>query len=318
MRIGQNPAKSIAYVAQPEKVTVAVVSYIPTLGGYYAQSLDVLKTCLNSIWENTQAPYDLLVFDNSSCKDVCDYLREVQVQGKIQYLILSDKNIGKAGAWNFLFEAAPGEYVAYADSDVYHFPGWLKNQIELLDAFPDVGMVTGMPMWTPAEFSTSTIQWAENNPDVKMERGKFLSWSDYWRHAQSLGADESKARVHFEGTEDVTVLYKERRYFIGAAHFQFVSRKSIIQKVLPIPSERPMGQVRLLDSALNEQGFLRFCTPDWWVQHMGNTLKAEFASHISTFPKQTRPSISKLWRLRPVHKVVNWLYHRTFEILYRS
>lgn len=68
MRIGQNPAKSVKTVAQPQDVTVAVVSYIPTLGGYYAQSLDVLQACLNSIWENTRRPYDLMVFGNWRCQ----------------------------------------------------------------------------------------------------------------------------------------------------------------------------------------------------------------------------------------------------------
>ena len=108
MRVGQNPAKSVKYVAQPKKVTVAVIAYIPTLGGYYAQSLDVLKVCLNSIWENTGIPYDLMVFDNASCPEARIYLHEMHSQGKIQYLVLSEKNIGKAGAWNFVFGAVPG------------------------------------------------------------------------------------------------------------------------------------------------------------------------------------------------------------------
>jgi hypothetical protein len=319
MRVGQNPAKSIHFVAQPEKVTVAIVSYIPTLGGYYAQSLEVLKACLGSIWENTRLPYDFLVFDNASCPEVRTYLNEMQTQGKIQYLVLSEKNIGKAGAWNFIFRAAPGEYVAYADSDVYHYPGWLEPQIELLETFPQAGMVTGMPMWTPAEYSTATVEWAEQNPEVSVERGNFLPWEDYWRHARSLGADEAKAQAHFESVEDVTMFYQGQRYYIGAAHFQFVARKAALQSVLPIPSERPMGQVRLLDIALNEQGHLRFCTPNWWVQHMGNTLQDEFKPQgKGSSVKPVKHNTSKIWGFKPLRKIVNWLYHRTFEILYRD
>jgi len=319
MRIGQNPAKSVDFVAQPERVTVAIVSYIPTLGGYYAQSLDVLQACLGSIWENTRLAYDLLVFDNASCPEVRSFLSEAHAQGKIQYLMLSKKNIGKAGAWNFIFGAAPGEYVAYADSDVYHYPGWLEPQIEILEAFPKAGMVTGMPMWTPAEYSTATSEWAEQNPDVTLERGKFLSWEDYWRHSQSLGAEEAKAREHFSSIEDVTILYRGRRYYIGAAHFQFVARKAALQSVLPIPSERPMGQVRLLDIALNECGYLRFCTSDWWVQHMGNALQDEFKPRgTGSIPTPAKRNAAKFWGFKPIRKIVNWLYHRTFEILYRE
>jgi glycosyltransferase involved in cell wall biosynthesis len=318
MRVGQNPAKSLDYVTQPEKVTIAVINYIPTLGGYYAQSLDVLKTCLGSIWENTKKPYDLLVFDNASCQAVRNYLCEIQEQGKIQYLVLSEKNIGKAGAWNFMFGSAPGKFVAYADSDVYHYPGWLEPQITLLEKIPQIGMVTGMPMWTPAEFSSATVKWAENNPDIFLEHGKFLSWDDYWRHARSLGADEQKARAHYDSVEDITAVYLGQRYFIGAAHFQFVARKDALQSVLPIPSERPMGQVRLLDIALNEKGYLRFCTPDWWVQHMGNTLQGEFISKGMQPFTRPKPNDKMIWNIRPVRRIVSWLYHKTFEILYRN
>ena len=46
MRKGQNPAKFVKQVAQPQRITVAVLNYIPFLSGFYAQTLDVLKTCL--------------------------------------------------------------------------------------------------------------------------------------------------------------------------------------------------------------------------------------------------------------------------------
>ncbi|HKJ26231.1 MAG TPA: glycosyltransferase family A protein, partial [Anaerolineales bacterium] len=111
MRVGQNPAKSVDSVAKPAKVTVAMVVYIPFLGGYYQQSLDVLKLCLESIWQNTKIPYDLMVFDNASCEEVRQYLVQSEAEGKIQFLTLSDKNIGKVGAWNFIFGGAPGEFI---------------------------------------------------------------------------------------------------------------------------------------------------------------------------------------------------------------
>jgi hypothetical protein len=208
--------------------------------------------------------------------------------------------------------------VAYADSDVYHYPGWLEPQIALLEKIPQIGMVTGMPMWTPAEYSSATVKWVEENPGISVEYGKFLSWDDYWRHARSLGADEQKARAHYDSVEDQTVIIEGQRYFIGAAHFQFVARKDALQHVLPIPSERPMGQVRLLDIALNEKGYLRFCTPDWWVQHMGNTMQDEFESKGTKTITKPKSNDIKIWDIRPVRRIVNWLYHKTFEILYRD
>ena len=319
MRIGQNPAKSMGKVTQPKDVTVAVLSYIPTLGGYYQESLDVLKVCLKSIIQNTRIPYDLMVFDNASCRPVKDYLLGLQQEGHIQYLVLSEKNIGKAGAWNFIFGSAPGKYIAYADSDVYHHPGWLEPQIKLLERFPHTGMVTGMPMWTPEEFSTSTVSWAEKSAGISLSRGKFLDWEDYWKHSQSLGADIKEARAHYKNIENIVISQGDCQLFVGAAHFQFVSQKAMLNRLLPIPSNKPMGEVRMLDVAMNEAGYLRFCTKDWWVEHMGNTLdfreNGGLPHHKFTPQSKTRLS---LWKMGFSRRIVSWLYHKTFEILYRN
>ena len=148
MRKGQNPAKSVDGVASPEKITVAVLNYIPFIGGFYAEMLNVLKACLGSIWQNSDLPYDLLVFDNGRCKEAVDFLQESEREGKIQYLILSEKNLGKGGAWNIMLQAAPGDIVAYGDNDVYYYPNWLSNSIDVLESFPNVGMVTSRPFRT--------------------------------------------------------------------------------------------------------------------------------------------------------------------------
>ena len=322
MRLGQNPAKFVDHVAQPAKITVAVITYIPFLGGYYHESLAVLKACLGSLWENTDRPHDLMVFDNASCLEARDFLCQAQQQGKIQYLVLSEKNIGKGGGWNFIFSAAPGDIIAYADSDIYFFPGWLSALVETLESVPNIGMVTGMPLWSPEEFSTSTIAWAEKSREVRLERGNFLPWEDYWRHSRSLGKSEAEARAHFQTRQDICVSLMDKRYYVGAGHFQFVARRQVLQTALPIPSDRPMGQVRSLDIALNHQGYLRLSTPDWWVQHLGNTLQGlEQDPAIRNKSAQNGKSPARGWmpsKIIPLRRFLLWLHNKTFDVLYRS
>src|SRR5574340_1319255 len=65
MRIGQNPAKYVEDVAKPERVTVAVLNYIPFLSGFYAEALDVLKLCLSSARENANQ------IGRASCREEC-------------------------------------------------------------------------------------------------------------------------------------------------------------------------------------------------------------------------------------------------------
>ncbi len=336
MRIGQNPAKFVQSVPQPARVTVAIITYIPFLGGYYAEMLEVLKACLGSLWAHTEMPYDLLVFDNASCPEVRGWLAEQHEAAKIQYLVLCEKNVGKAAAWNFVFAAAPGEIIAYADADIYFEPGWLAALVNVLEAFPNAGMVTGIPMWSPAQYSTATLEWAEKTAGITLERGKLLPWEDYWQHARSLGQDEATARQNFAAQQDWVIEDRRSkiedresgmgnqesgiarrtphvaRFYVGAGHFQFVARKAVLQEVIPIPADKPMGQVRRLDVAINARGYLRLSTPRWWVRHMGNTLPGWAGQAV----REGAPGPGRAPLRGPLRRAVQWVYHRSFEWLY--
>lgn len=273
MRVGQNPAKSVKQVAKPERITVAILSYIPFLSGYYAELPDVLKVCLESARRDAGLPFDLLVFDNGSCAEVQDWLLGEQRAGHIQYLILSEKNLGKGGAWNMILSGAPGEIIAYADSDVLFYPNWLKASVELLETFPNVGMVTARPYRTNPQFYSSTLHWAESHPEVQVERGQFIPWEVFREFDLSLGQSEEEIRQRYETTEDVRLTYKGLQAIAGASHWQFTAYKSTLAQFLPFQMDRPMGQVKQLDQRVNEAGLLRLMPTQPYAMNLSNTLR---------------------------------------------
>ena len=312
MRVGQNPAKSIDSVPQPQAVTVAVVSYIPFLSGYYAGSLEVLKTCLESLQTSTTEAHDLLVFDNASCAEVRTYLLAAQAAGLIQYLVLADKNVGKGGAWNFIFQAAPGRVIAYSDSDVLFRPGWLGNSLEILAAYPEAGMVTACPMRTPTAYYTNTLAWAQNTPGITLEEGAYIPWEVYREHVLSLGTEEDQAREWYASRRDWRLTREGVQAYIGAAHFQFCAPKAILQEFLPFQMDRPMGQVRSLDEQMNERGYLRLSATHALVKHLGNQLATD--EQTTTAGKiRTRRWVD--WA--PVRKPLLWVYDRIFRLYHQ-
>ena len=316
MRVGHNPARFVEKVAQPAGITVTVVNCIPFLSGYYEQSLDVLKMVVESLHATREEahPYDVMIFDNHSCAEVRGYLNEACVQGKIQYLILSDTNIGKIGAWNFMFGAAQGKYVVFSDGDILFRPGWLQASLELFETFPNVGMVTARPYRASEKFSAATFDWAHKQGGGVLEEGGFLDWETVWEHGRSIGVSEEQARSDYPKGIDYRLTYHGKIAYIGASHFQFMTRRDLLKSVIPFPSEQPMRGERALDIAFDEMSYLRLNTEKAFVLHMGNRLPESGPISVST-PKK-RSLLRRLLWLPGIRHVLLWLNNQIFRLYF--
>jgi glycosyltransferase involved in cell wall biosynthesis len=317
MRKGQNPAKFVKDVARSERITVALLNYIPFLSGFYAETLDVLKVSLESMRRDAGLPFDLMVFDNGSCPEVRDFLVREKEEGRIQYLILAEKNMGKGGAWNMMLAGAPGEIISYTDSDVLFSPNWLKRSVEILETFPKVGMVTARPFRTPPEFIESTLKWAKDAERATLEEGQFIPWETFLEFNLSLGQTEEENKKVYAETKDWRIDYKGVTALAGASHWQFSAYKSTLQQFLPFDMDKPMGQVRQLDKRMNDAGLLRLMVSDPLAMNLSNTLgylRGELKQ--DTGRKKRVPIGKRILEVGIVKKILLTVYNKIFSWYY--
>ena len=325
-RIGINPSRGRTSDYKPARLTAVVITHIPHLEGYFHDRLSVLRLSLSSLIAHTRLPYDLMVFDNGSCATVVEYLRSLNEQGVIQYLFLARQNIGKIGAFQIVFRAAPGELIAYSDDDILFYPDWLEATLRIIDTYPRAGMVSCFPVRNGSRYAIRAIErLADQKPPgiiITRERRIPDEWETDW--ALSTGR-EPQEHLNAQRHYAEYVLCKEGVETIATAnHFQFVSPRSILIEALPGQwSGKLMGEMIEVDEAIDNAGYLRLSTTGRYTRHIGNVVNPELLAEAQSmhldvqFKRVVHYSKHRHWlaRFPGVRRMMVGLYNRMFNLL---
>jgi len=322
-RIGINPSRGQKTDYRPARVTVAVLTYLPAEAGYYEHRFAVTQLCIESILANTTQPFDLLVFDNGSSPQLVDFLRGLRDEGKIQYLILSSQNVGKLGALQIIFNAAPGEIVAYCDDDVFFLPGWLDEHLKIIDTYPRVGMVTGFYIRSHMRYGVNATLKFATEPEVTAHRG-LLNDKKWERHyMESVDRSLEHYAEETQGLADLEITYQGLTTFASSGHHQFAAPRQLMLAALPDwQSGLLMGRMVELENKIDSLGYLRLSTRQPVTLLLGNVISAEMAAearnyNLDTQAVQIRPpgALERFYLLRPVQWLARKLYKRLFDIV---
>jgi hypothetical protein len=239
---------------------------------------------LASLRPTTSQPFDLLVFDNGSCAEVVAELRLLYEQRQIDWLVLSRHNLGKAGAWNWIFAAMPNELICYADSDVLFRPGWLEASLQVLEAFPQAGMVSAQPNFYD-------VMKGEGKAHLELQKDERYAFDDYWpareivdEFCRGIGATEEIAEPFYRNPLPCVKNQESNvAAVIGASHMQFIIPRQVARQVVPLPASMGLrrAETMSLDYKIDELGCLHLSTQQAHVFHMGNTLSERLLQEVN-------------------------------------
>lgn len=339
-RIGRHPLKTQGIVdeVKPQKITITTIVHIPVLGGYWEKSLDVLKLHFNSLFNNTHHPFDLMVLDNSSCLEVQNYLVQLYKEGQIQFLTLSKYNLRKTGAVDYLLSTALGEFVVLTDCDIYFLPGWLDASLKILDAFPEAGRVTALPMAggdVTKNYKDAFNAVGKDN-SIQIQKGQLIPEQYIRAHSISVGKDPDEyIKNRLRNRQDVLLSRNNIQAFLGGADLQFTIRRKALDSVLPIKIDDYKSlegrfdpiYAPVLENKLKAKGFWELSTPEYLIHHMGNTIPyfenelpwLKEPSPVTNHSRIGRVQKSKknlILRNRFIRRIFKYINIKSYKLLY--
>jgi GT2 family glycosyltransferase len=103
-------------------------------------SADVLARCLDQLFAQDHANYEIIVVDDGSDDDTLAVAENAQARGEVT-IVRSRHNRGCPHARNLGLSRAKGEIVAFIDADGFAAPSWLRQIVDAFDADATIGGV---------------------------------------------------------------------------------------------------------------------------------------------------------------------------------
>jgi glycosyltransferase involved in cell wall biosynthesis len=103
-----------------------------------------LAKTLESLQHQTFQDFELVVCIDGSKDASLQIVEAVKDKFKKTTILSNDENLGLGPTMNKLVFHTQGDYIAVAEQDDVYYEDRLKKQVEVLDANPDIGLVSGI------------------------------------------------------------------------------------------------------------------------------------------------------------------------------
>ncbi len=274
MRLGMNPQKQEKKLTLTTNHRIVVVVYIPNEEGFYKDSYNVFKACIDSLVATTHKTSLITVVNNGSFDKVGMLLNQYLENGKIDTFISHKTNIGKIDALIGAARGAREKLITLTDSDILFVKGWQQSTIEIFNAFPNVGSVSPIPGRYGYHYGTSSVIQKILLKTLKLQLSPIPeNFTAYNRYLESINWPADKN----ENTKWAVVSYQNVKAILGSGHQVLTINRDVLFQTVPTnPSLTLVGgksEYLYVDEPIDKSGRLRLSTYNNFAFHMGNKLE---------------------------------------------
>ena len=94
---------------------------------------DFIEEAINSVWEQTLQPLEVIVVDDGSTDNTCDILKRNK-----NIEVYYQNNLGPASARNYGIQKSNGHFIAFLDADDLWKPDHLRRSFEVFQQHEDI------------------------------------------------------------------------------------------------------------------------------------------------------------------------------------
>lgn len=133
---------------------------------------DLLKRSLESLWQNTTYPYELIVHDDGSQPETSNWLHSLVLQNKISTLISNPPgwNRGHGTSVNRAIDISEGDPIIKLNGDEVFAKNWLETTVKAMQLFPEVKIMhlAWYFLRPNPSLPIEQVEWSWQDPPVVM------------------------------------------------------------------------------------------------------------------------------------------------------
>ena len=293
MRKGTNPEKENFDILIKNYHRIIIPIYIPHFEGYFSDSFEILKLCIQSLLLTVHDKTRITLYNNGSHPLVKEYIDELyQKEGYIDQVFHSKENLGKINAYLSAAKSNVAPLITVTDADVFFKNNWQSSVEKIFIDFKEAGMVSPVPS-SKAFKNFVNANWYYGFFKGKIRFKDVADPEGLKNFDVSLGnAKPLYDAIHLK--QYMVLSNKKNEAVMGCGHFLATLRREVFDKGPNEPSYIKIHggiENKFIDFPNEELGFLRLATKKNYAYHLGNTVEDWMYKELESMPNIQEKSL---------------------------